>query len=312
MIDASTTFRRHVIRRHKIYIAVLVVGLVGLLIFSRHYVSTTHLSFSNDVVAIVDALLAAVIVTSLISLLNEATKIPPDREFLSGELNPAWISQRLRGWAHDSEHWSYYGHTARFTRSAILPILMDSALRKGGLIKVNMQILDPFDDKVLNHYARYRTQARSGLKGTVNTVWTPEIVRDELLATILCLVELASLDTRFDVKLRDSNWIPMFRFDVSSRGIMVTEEDTQQAAYCYAHGDKMHDVYMRSVDLQWSQASPIEIPKLERVIEMGTITEDEARHALKAIARKFKREIEDKTIASVLTIYRSRRNPYVS
>lgn len=204
-----------------------------------------------------DGLISTIIVSFVVAITFWWIKSPLDRIPPGFEIVPTAISNTLESAARKSAEWEYIGHTGRYVRNRIFPILDNSSRRNNRPVHLRMMILDPRNLDLCERYANYRNQSRSSEILADN--WTPETVRIELLTTIAKTALLNAETNQVQCEIRFRHVLSQFRVDASDDWIVVTQEDPQEPAFSYPKGSKFFDYYRRENRLVWDQSPPFDL-----------------------------------------------------
>lgn len=215
------------------------------------------IDWRSQVTATLDGLISTIVVSFVVAVTLWWTKPPLDRIPPGYEVPPTSISNTLETAAAVTNEWEYVGHTGRYVRSRIFPLLKKHSQQNNRPVRVRMTILDPRDMELCQRYADYRKRSRSS--EVFKDDWTAEKVRDELVATVAATIELNSGVNHIQCEIRFRSTLSHFRFDVSDDQVMVTQEDPQEPAFSYPRGSRFYDYYKRENQLVWSQCEPVDI-----------------------------------------------------
>ena len=157
------------ISHHERMLGIVIVAALIILIFVRVvWLGEVKSDGSLDSIAIlrtiVNSLISTIAVTTIVALSLRYMRPPQEVSGATSYVQSYDIGHYLRDSADTAREWIYYGHTARYVRSAIFPILADGA-RHGRAIRVLMLIIDPADQQLCEYYARYRNAARTAGQG---------------------------------------------------------------------------------------------------------------------------------------------------
>lgn len=243
------------ITHHERMVGIIIVLTLTVLIGIRFWwLGETRQDGSPDTDAvwrsILTGLITTIIVTTFVTLAVRYTSPPREIADATSYIQSHDISTYLEDAARSTKEWAYYGHTGRYVRSAIFPILLEKA-RAGRAINVRMLILDPGDDHLCEYYARYRNAARTAKRGTP---WSKETVKSELLATVLAAMELRASSASIDMEIGFVKQVSLFRIDLATDRLLITQEDTQEPALGYESASRFYEYYRRDVMIARDQA----------------------------------------------------------
>jgi len=123
--------------------------------------------------------------------------------------------------------WLFCGNTASWNRVTTLPKLAADARQQNAERDLTLIIMNPTNSLICGQYAAYRSKVRSGLAGKR---WNEDIVRQEILTTIILCAKTRSEQPLLNVKIYLRNWFTTFRHDFSQNCLLITREDNEQPA----------------------------------------------------------------------------------
>ena len=245
-------------------VSLLVVLFLGLLTARCLAFPTLDQSGNFDwrslVTATLDGLISTIVVSFVVAATLWWTRPPLERIPPGYEVPPTSISNTLEAEAVASREWEYLGHTGRYVRTRIFPLLRKHSQQNNRQVRVRITILDPRNLELCQRYADYRKRSRSS--EVFKDEWTAEKVRDEVMATVAAAAGLNAEVNHVQCEIRFRTSLSQFRFDVSDNQVMVTLEDPQEPAFSYPRGSRFFDYYKRENQLVWEQCEPLEIGNL--------------------------------------------------
>jgi hypothetical protein len=173
------------------------------------------------------------------------------------------IGQALATARKDTESWMFKGGTGTYIRAVTLPECIERARDEGRALTMRLEILDPTNEEVCEHYAGYQRSVSTTLDGT-GEVWTAGRTAKESFATILAACWYRQRYRLLTVEVGLSSTITTFRWDVSSRCVimtqLITQEDPREPALLIERGSTYYDRYATELltSLEQSRRLPIE------------------------------------------------------
>jgi hypothetical protein len=243
------------ISHHERMLGIIVVAsLVILLIVRFALLGETKPSGQTDLEAIyrsiVNGLISTIAVSAIVALSLRYVRPPEQAQESTLYVQPNDIDRYLRNAATTTREWTYFGHTGRYVRSAIFPLLLEQA-KRGTAVRLVMLILDPNDGPLCEYYAQYRSTARTAKRGRP---WTKETIQAELLATVLSAMELRASSVSIDVEIGFVKHVSLFRVDLASERALITQEDSQEPALGYESDSRFYEYYRRDSRMARDQA----------------------------------------------------------
>lgn len=258
---------RAMIGAHRRAVLLSVALLLALAIWLRLFMFVERVDggINHDALirASLDGLLSTVLVSAVIATFFWWVSAPANGQHAPamGELFPDLISTRLERAAVIASQWDYVGHTGRYVRSRILPILGARSRREAKSITIRFVIIDPANVPLCAAYADYRGKSRSSPFSPRS--WDAEGIQTELLTTIICLIQAKARFPDLEINLGLATNFGLWRFDRSNHMVVVTQEDPQQPAYRYEverseAETRFFNYHSRECDLAWQLARKIE------------------------------------------------------
>jgi hypothetical protein len=176
---------------------------------------------------------------------DEATIIPP-RE----------IGSELVDSASKATDWGYRGHTGRYLRTTVLPILEQAANKHGRYVDISVELLDPENDEAIEFFVNYRRQVNPDKVD----YWTSQRAKIEILATVAALALASQRSPRLSCSVFLGSSVSPFTVDMSSSVAIVTRESSSMSALKYPIGSSFFDSVREDLHLSRRQAR--ELPRL--------------------------------------------------
>lgn len=247
--------KKHYRRSFIIIFGVSLMLLIGI----RHLVlplfdSSLRISFIQVIGSLIDGLAVSLIITVVLSTF--ILWITPDVMSLSrmDVIEPREIRELLEQAMLKTEHWWYKGGCGRYFRAKTLPEIAKNARIKSAFKEIIVLILDPTNDDLCAKYATYR---RSLGSASQDQPWTKERVRNEIYATILETIITKHREPLLRIDLGLTNYFSSFRFDLSSKYVIVTKEDKLAPAMRCDRGTYFYQSYRDEIMLAYNQARKI-------------------------------------------------------
>ena len=292
----------------RLSLTILTLSVLGLITIRFTWLanrdSLGHLDSDALFRDIIDGLLGTVFVSAIISTVLWWISPPTDVIPSGFQIFPREISGRLETSARDTEEWEYSGHTGRYIRSRILPILDRAATQGNKRIRLRAVITDPRDQAACDYYVAYRRQARS--TEFFDDDWSLETIRVELLATIIAIIRLANLNRNIEADIGLRKTISLIRIDRSSDRVITTLEDPQEPAFDYPKGSRFYDYMRRQCAMDWDQCDHLDLSSLNSNCNWEDVSGVHARLSLILRTDFFDRDI----VSKALSIFKAGRSPY--
>ncbi|MGH8571048.1 MAG: hypothetical protein ACREX8_00530 [Gammaproteobacteria bacterium] len=296
-------FTRWLRRNIDAVLALLISVVVGILALAD--VLGTEEDQINAAILIVLALLAATLLRdrrSAAQALESASAV----RLLSGlEVSQAHAEAR-----HATELWIFKGGTGTYLRAVTLTECIEIARREKRLLRVQLEVIDPTDEALCKAYAQFRSSLAPGPDGT-GEEWTLVRTRKESFATILAACwhrqRCASFLT-IDVGL--SRTMTTFRWDVSSRYVIMTQEDPAAQALMFEKGRPYYDAYNRELVSSFRQAKRVHLDNVGELQLSDEPTIEETRRLFTQLELELPASFSERDITDIVRKALRAKNPY--
>jgi hypothetical protein len=209
---------------------------------SRHATEIIATLVEDLFTTLVTAVLVGVFIVWVTPAIMRRANIEP--------IEPKGISTLLQEAAIQSTIWTFKGGMGRYTRVATLPTLVKQARKSGTRRKIRIMLIDPDNEKLCLSYALYRNGVRSS-KG--ESPLTADLVRDQILATILTAAKVSISESLLDVELFVLPSWSVMRIDLSDLYMVMTSEDPGEPGLRADNRTHFYDTYSKDLDLQSKQ-----------------------------------------------------------
>jgi hypothetical protein len=199
---------------------------------------------------------------------------PTQGRFLTHDFEQAILDTRL---------WIYKGGTGTYLRAVTLPGNAENALRHRTRREISIEILDPTNLELCDRYGRMR-RSLDPMPDKTGETWTTERVRNESYATILAAAYHRERHGLLDIQLGLSSTMSLFRYDLSSRYIIITQEDGTAPALEANNGTYFYNSYLNELRFSFEQSRKIDLQRaLEIPLTKGEVTGREVARLFEAL-----------------------------
>jgi hypothetical protein len=259
----------------------------------------------NAAILLVLALLAVTLLgdrRSAAQALNNASAV----RMLSGlEVSQAHAQARQA-----TEHWIFKGGTGTYLRAVTLKECIDNARREKRLLRVQLEILDPTDEALCKSYAQFRSSLASRPDGT-GEEWTLDRTRKESFATILAACWYRQRSASFlTIEVGLSRVMTTFRWDISSRCVIMTQEDPAAQALMFEKGKPYYDAYSRELVSSFKQAKRVHLDNIGELQLSDEPTIEETLSLFTLLELELPSSFSERDIADVIRKAVRAKNPY--
>src|SRR6266540_3679820 len=183
----------------------------------------------------------------------------------------------------DTKLWIYKGGTGTYLRAVTLPGNADNAPRHRTRREIWIEILDPTSVEVCDRYGKMRRSLDPKPDKTGET-WTTKRVRNESYATILAAAYFQAKHGLLDIRLGLSSTTSLFRYDLSSRYIIITQEDAMAPALEANSDTYFYNSYLQELRLSFDQSRRVDLQRARDIsLSKGQISGHEVTRLFQAL-----------------------------
>lgn len=209
----------------------------------------------------------------------------------------------------DTDRWFFKGGTGTFLRAVTIPDCVALARKERRTFKLQIEVIDPTNDLLCRRYADYRRSLSPQPDGTGET-WTLDRTRKESFATIVAACWYREHFTFLDIALGLSATMTTFRWDMSARYVVITQEDPRAPALVAEAGRPYYRAWDRELHVSLEQARHIPI-EAARDVPLGEEPSIEAvRRLLHTVGLELPRTFGDVEVSDIIRRAIKAPNPY--
>lgn len=209
----------------------------------------------------------------------------------------------------DTDRWFFKGGTGTFLRAVTIPDCVALARREKRTFKLQIEIIDPTNDLVCRRYADYRRSLSPQPDGTGET-WTTDRTRKESFATIVAACWYRQYFTFLDVTLGLSSVTTTFRWDMSSRFLIMTQEDPTGPALVADAGRPFYRAWDRELHASLEQARHVPLDRAREVELSEEPSIEEVRKLLRAAGFELPNAFGELEVSDIIRRAIKAPNPY--
>jgi hypothetical protein len=180
----------------------------------------------------------------------------------------AEIEKHLANSRRTTSGWLFNGGLGRYTKSDTLPLLSERASKERQTISINLIVLNPFNNSLVEKYIDFRLSVEIKSK---RAKWTKLEVQSEILATIITALFYKRCNQFLNISVKVKDFFTLSRMDISDTLAVITREDPiipsiilEKDSYMYKHySEEFQQVSRQSKSIEYSFPS----------VEVLTITE---------------------------------------
>jgi hypothetical protein len=209
----------------------------------------------------------------------------------------------------DTDRWLFKGGTGTYLRAVTLPECVAIARREKRTFKLQVEIIDPTDERVCRRYAEYRRSLSPQPDGTGET-WTIDRTRKESFATIVAACWYRQRFTFLTAVLGLSSSMTTFRWDMSARCVIVTQEDPAFPALIAEAGRPYYRACDRELQTSLEQARQVPVDRAREVELSDEPTIEETRRLLRVVGLELPHAYGDEEVSDIIRKAIKAPNPY--
>ena len=220
------------------------------------------------------------------------------------------VGQALADARRDTESWAFKGGTGTFMRAVTLPECIQRARRDGRPLTLRLEIVDPTNDDACEHYAVFRRSLSNRPDGT-GEMWTVDRTRKESLATILAVCWHRQRYRLLSIDVGLSPTITTFRWDLSSRSLIITQQDPREPALLIKRGWVYYDRYATELLTSLEQSTRLPIEQAAKAVPVSDEPSLEETHKLfEALNLPLPLSFDDRAVSDIIRKALQAKNPY--
>jgi hypothetical protein len=200
----------------------------------------------------------------------------------------------------DTSLWIYKGGTGTYLRAVTLPGNAENAVRRRTRREIWIEILDPGNVELCDRYGRMRRSLDPKPDKTGET-WTTRRVRNESYATILAAAYYRERHGLLDIQLGLSSTMSLFRYDLSSQYIIITQEDGTAPALEANSGTYFYNSYLNELRLSFEQSRVVDLQRAQDIpLTRNGISAHEVSRLFQALGVPLDDSVEQKDLDSIV------------
>ncbi|HSV66940.1 MAG TPA: hypothetical protein VLJ59_13650 [Mycobacteriales bacterium] len=221
------------------------------------------------------------------------------------EVGPALAEAR-----RDTDRWYFKGGTGTYIRAVTLPECVAMARREKRELTVRLEIIDPTNEVVCGNYARFRHSLSHGPDG-IGELWTLDRTRKESFATVLAACWYRQRYELLNVEVGLSTVMSTFRWDLSSKHLIVTQEDSRTPAMLIERGKVFYDRFRTELHTSLEQVRRLPITKAALAVPLSNEpTIDQVHRLFDELELPIPNSFTDRDMADIVRRAIRPRNPY--
>src|SRR5216684_27712 len=224
-------------------------------------------------------------------------------------LHGAEVGLALEEARRNTDRWAFKGGTGTFLRAVTIPECVEIARRKKHTLHMQLEIIDPANEKLCATYAQFR-RSLSDQPDATGEIWTVDRVRKESYATVLAACWYQRRFSFVTIEVGLSSVMTTFRWDMTPHQLIITQEDPQFPAMMLEPGKYYYEIYSRELMASLRQCRQVPISQLDHIELSDEPSVDETRKLFTDLDLPLPRSFTDRNIAEIIGKALQARNPY--
>jgi hypothetical protein len=224
------------------------------------------------------------------------------------------IGEALAVARRDTDIWTFKGGTGTFIRAVTLPECFERARENGRALTIRLEILDPTNDDLCEHYALFQ-RSSSHIVGGTGEVWTVERTKKESFATILAACWYRQRYRPLTVEVGLSSTISTFRWDLSSHSLVMTQligqRDAREPALLIERGSTYYDRHATELRTSFEQSRQLPIEQAVKAVQLSdNLSVEQTQKLFVALQLPLPTSFDDDSVLEIIRKAIQAKNPY--
>jgi hypothetical protein len=224
-------------------------------------------------------------------------------------LHGAEVGLALEDARRNTDRWVFKGGTGTYLRAVTLPECVSIARRKKHAMHLQLEIIDPTDEKVCGSYAQFR-RSLADQPDAMGEIWTVDRTRKESYATVLAACWYRWRFSFVTIEVGLSSVMTTFRWDMTPHRLIITQEDPQFPAMMLEPGKYYYEIYSRELMASMRQSRQVPISLLDHAGLSDEPTVDETRKLFTELDLPIPRSFTDRDVTEIISKALRPKNPY--
>lgn len=237
---------------------------------------------------------------SLVTLVNKMDQ-KIDNSAAIQVLHGNEIGELLAKARRETTAWTFRGGTGTYTRIVTLPDCVAHARKGRRVLQVRIEILDPTQPAVCEEYAALYRRLATGPEDDAST-WTGDATRRESYATVLAACWYKQRYAPLRIELGLTSAISTFRFDMSSRYLIVTQRGPRFQAMMVGRDKPHYDYWGFELDMSFDRARQVPVNAVASRFRLGDRpSATEVRQLFQELSVELPPEYTDDDVNEIVT-----------
>lgn len=224
-------------------------------------------------------------------------------------LHGAEVGLALEEARRNTDRWAFKGGTGTFLRAVTIPECVEIARRKKHTLNMQLEIIDPANEKLCATYAQFR-RSLSDQPDATGEIWTVDRVRKESYATVFAACWYQRRFSFVTIEVALSLVMTTFRWDMTPHRLIITQEDPQFPAMMLEPGKYYYEIYSRELMASLRQCRQVPMSRLDHIELSDEPSVDETRKLFTDLDLPLPPAFTDRNVAEIVSKAIQAKNPY--
>lgn len=212
-------FGNQKIRKQFLYFVLGILTLLLIIRFGVFPIKSINESINREIVSFLDKFVSSIITALTVGYFIYKLQLDEKKKSLEFTSSSPQIEDKLDQARKTCDSWKFNGGLGRYTRYMTLPELSSISSKKRETYKVELIILDPENDILLQKYADFRNSVNQKAN------WNINFLRKELLATLFIAAYTTKTNQFLEIEVYVKDFFTLSRMDISNDTAIISRED---------------------------------------------------------------------------------------
>jgi len=212
-------FGNQKIRNQFLFFIAITLILLLIIRFFVFPLSTLNEITNKEFVSFIDKFVASIITAIIVGFFIYKLQIDEKKKSLEFTSSSPQIEDHLNRSRINCDSWKFNGGLGRYTRFKTIPELSKIASKKRETYRVEIIILNPENDTLLQKYADFRNSVDD------KSDWNIIFLRTELLTTIFSAINTTKTNQFLEIEIYIKDFFTLSRMDISNETAIISRED---------------------------------------------------------------------------------------
>ncbi len=212
-------FGNQKIRKQFLYFVIIILTLLLIIRFGVFPIKSIDESINREIVSFLDKFVTSIITALIVGYFIYRLQLDEKKKSLEFTSSSPQIEDKLDQARKTCDSWKFNGGLGRYTRYMTLPELSSISSKKRETYKVELIILNPENDSLLQKYADFRNSVNQKAN------WNINFLRKELLATLFSATYITKTNQFLEIEVYVKDFFTLSRMDISNDTAIISRED---------------------------------------------------------------------------------------